>query len=325
MAGLDPGIDATTVLIWLAGALAAIILAAVLAWRRGQAIMPGLAVAFALAAALGGAALLALRPQSRPEDRAAEWHRLVRRADDLAARAFAPNSPLACVDASAGRAVDQACEALLFGRPDTIAAAVAYVEAKLALVSDAAGLGDASAKSGEAIAALRRDLEADRFGIVAHVLAARPQCNADRCVAFALVTNADRIRMNMREGAFNQLVARYAGNWPAGDRETAATDAASPKSSAASPTGVAKPLSPGYDFPSAASIPPVSIMTTEPPRPAEPAAASAAPVESAARKPSSPPSASPPVPRAAPRPAPGPVSIAPTRPAPPAAETPGPN
>ena len=49
MAGLDPGIDATTVLIWLAGALAAIILAAVLAWRRGQAIMPGLAVAFALA------------------------------------------------------------------------------------------------------------------------------------------------------------------------------------------------------------------------------------------------------------------------------------
>lgn len=325
MAALELGIEAATVPVWLAGALAAIILAAaVLAWRRGWTIMPGLAVAVALALVLGGAGLLASRPQPRPEDPSADRHRLVERADALAARALAPNSLLACVDASAGPPVEKACEALVFGRPETIAAAVAYVEAKLALLSDAAALvGNDAAKSGAALAALRRGLEADRFGIVAQVLVANSACSADRCAAFALVADAERIKSNMREGAFDRLVAQYAVNWPAGDRGVAATEAA-PRKGAAGAAPVAKPLSSRYDFPSAASIPPVSIMTAEPPRPPEPAAASAAPAaESAAPpKPSPPASGSTPLPRPAPRSASAPVSIVPARPAPSAGETP---
>ncbi len=329
MAALDLGTGAPAVLIWLAGALAAIIFAAaVLAWRRGRTVIPGLVIAAALAVAMGGAALLASRAQFRPEDRSADRHRLLQRADELAALALAPNSPLACLDAPAGATVEKACEALLFGRPDTVAAAVAYVEAKLALLADAAALGAAAARDAT-IAALRREIEADRFGIVAHLLAADPECNADRCAVFALFADADRIRTNMREGAFDQLVARHAGNWPTGERGVAATEAAPPKAAAAaaSPADVAKPLSPGYDFPSAASIPPVSIMTPEPPRPPEPAAGSDAPAADSAapRKPAPPTSPSPPLPRAAPRSAPGPVSIAPARPAPPAGETPQPN
>jgi hypothetical protein len=53
---------------------------------------------------------------------------------------------------------------------------------------------------------------------------------------------------------------------------------AEPPSLAAAPAEqVAHPLSDKYDFPSAASIPPVSIMNTEPPRPKEDAGAAANP------------------------------------------------
>ena len=272
MAALDLGTGAVSVLAWVAGAMAAVVLAAaVLAWRHRRPSI--IALAAGLALALAGAGLLVVLDQPRPEDRWAERQTFARRADELAARAFAPNSPLACLDAPAGPTVESACEALLFGRPEAIATAVSYVAAKLALL------------------------------------------------AFAQVANAARIKTNLREGTFDRLVARHAGAWPLGERAPAMTEAAPPKGAAAEvgtalPPTVAKPLSPGHDFPSAASIPPVSIMTPEPARPPEPAdtRGDGPAVESAAPR-------KPPLPRAAPRPSPGSVSSAPARPAAPAAST----
>jgi len=313
MAAFDFGTGSLSVLALVAGVIAAVVLAVlVAAWRRGRLGTLVLAVGVLLALAGVGAILFDLQPGRG----SAEGRAFARRADELAARALAPNSMLACLDAPAGATVEIACEARLFGRPENIAAAVSYTAVKLALLSEGAALagGDAEQARG-ALAALRRGVEADRFGIVAQVLAVNSGCTADRCGAFALVTNADRIKSNLREGAFERLVARHAERWPSGEEKPATADATLPKGvPGARPPLVARPLAPGQDFPSAASIPPVSIMAPEPPRPPEPAPSGGerqAAESPAARTPASPP----PLPRPAPRSSNAPVSIAPQRPA----------
>ena len=81
------------------------------------------------------------------------------------------------------------------------------------------------------------------------------------------------LKANLKVHAFDTYVGRYAGDWgkkePLADKQPqAAVPPPSPVASAgpeALPTG--HPVDPRYDFPSAASIPPVSIMNAEPPVP----------------------------------------------------------
>jgi hypothetical protein len=108
--------------------------------------------------------------------------------------------------------------------------------------------------------ALRRALEADRFGIVAHVLAVRDGCAPNQCSAFAWLGDTSRINVNLAERPFDARIRTYAANWPAaGARALASTPPPSPAPSAA----VKVPNN--LYFPSATSIPPVNIMTAEPP------------------------------------------------------------
>src|SRR5215475_3959481 len=62
-------------------------------------------------------------------DHQAERRAIDTRMSELAARALAPGSPLACLDAIAGDAVESACERVLFASPEMTAAAVSYVSA----------------------------------------------------------------------------------------------------------------------------------------------------------------------------------------------------
>jgi len=312
MTAFDFGTGSLSVLALVAGVAAAVVLAVVVvAWRRGWLGMLALVLGVLLVLAGVGASLFDLRSG----DGSAEGRAFARRADELAARALAPNSMLACLDAPGGPMVETACEARVFGRPENIAAAVSYTAAKLALLSEGAALTGANAEQARpALAALRRGIEADKFGIVAQILAVNSSCTADRCEAFALVANADRIKSNLRDGAFESLVARHAERWPSGEEKPATADATLPKGPGGRLPLVARPLSPGQDFPSAASIPPVSIMTPEPPRAPEPAPAGGGRQTAASPAPSAP-AASPPLPRPAPRSSGGPVSIAPQRPA----------
>lgn len=224
-----------------------------------------------------GATFLAL---DRIGDRghAADRRALAERAGDLAARALAPGSPLACLDGAAGDLVEAGCEAVLFKRPETIAAAVTYTAARLDLLADAVAFGKAGDTSFERVTAgLKRAAELDRFGIAAHVLATRDGCTPDRCAAFALVSDANTLKSNLRSRVFAQYVERHRASWtapekaapadgpamsaaPANDAVAAVTPAAHPPALPAAPSG-------RYDFPSAASIPPVSIMNPEPKAP----------------------------------------------------------
>jgi hypothetical protein len=119
------------------------------------------------------------------------------------------------------------------------------------------------------LTALRGKLEQDRFGFVAQVLASRG-CSAAQCEAFTLFTDPSRIIANLKSRAFETIVARHAPGWPQSKPGTAPSAQASPPApvAAAPPAGNSAPTGGStINFPSAASIPPVSIMTEEPSQP----------------------------------------------------------
>jgi hypothetical protein len=227
--------------------------------------------------------------------RLAEREALNARDLQLTALATAQGSPLACIEAGL-TAVNDSCEAALFRTPETVAAATAYVDAKLRLLADGFDYAHrADVGYYNAMAPLRRALEADPYGFVAHVLMTRNGCTADSCVIFGwYLLQTDAVKANMEARKLETTAAHYATAWNGGSTGTAASTAGAAVSSAA-PTGApfTAPVTRPIDFPSAASIPPVSIMT-EPPGGAAAPGAPAASAGPAGRRPATgAPSASP--------------------------------
>jgi hypothetical protein len=264
---------------FIAGALA-VLLAVLLVRPAGGARRLLLA---SVALALAGLAVLAILDRMARDERGAERRALAQRDAELTAQALAPGSALACLDGAAGEAAENACENKVFASPQSTAGAVAYVAARMTLLAD----GLAFARRGEqelaaTLAPLRRSIELDRFGIVAHVLAIRDGCTAERCPIFALLSDTGAIKANLRAQVFDQYVSRYAAVWNRSEPKSepvaekpAAEQAPSPVVSAPEPA-IKTPVARKYDFPSAASIPPVSIMNAEPPLPKDGAVAPAA-------------------------------------------------
>lgn len=228
-----------------------------------------LAIAFAVIA--GGvfavmAVISTVTQESKNDRTAADRRALVQRSAELNLAALTPGSALACLDAGAGEAVENACEAKVFADPQRAANAVAYTAARLSLLADAAK--DPAVLDG--FAATRRAIELDRYGFAAHVLATRDGCTAEQCAAFAWLHDTAVLKANLKAQAYDQYVSRYAAGWNKEPEKQVPVAAAPPVAGvpvaaapeASAPTGV--PVSSKYDFPSAASIPPVSIMNSEP-------------------------------------------------------------
>jgi hypothetical protein len=178
---------------------------------------------------------------------------------------------LACVDDLAGEAVLTACEKALFGSPEATAAALSYAARQITRLT---GVGDVTAVSKNMtpeIEALRRAVEHDRYGLMAQVLVVRDHCTPSDCAAFKSLTDSSRISANIDERTYDSLTARYSALWNAPSAPVGAPVAALMPGL---PTG--KPTN--AEFPSAASTPPVSIMTPEPTT----ASASRSPAPSAA-------------------------------------------
>jgi hypothetical protein len=175
---------------------------------------------------------------------------------------------LSCIDDIAGETVLAACEKALFGSPEAAAAALSYAASQITRLT---ALGDVAAANNNMtpeLQMLRRAVERDRYGLMAYVLAARDHCTPSDCAAFGALTDRHQIAANMDERAYDGLIARYAPSWNA-----PATAAPVAVLAPSMPTG--KPTN--AEFPSAASTPPVSIMTPEPgtaPTPAQRSAAS---------------------------------------------------
>jgi hypothetical protein len=216
---------------------------------------------------------------------------------ELRSQALAAGSPLACIE-RVGEALDAACGQTLFASPETLAAANFYTASRLDVLRAAERYpGPRTETFEDSITALRRSLENDAFGLTANVLVMREGCTVESCPALAIMRDTARVQANIRDKMFDSNIARYAANWRTG----APVAAASPPASTASvpvaaptvtTTGETRaPIPDKYTLPSAASIPPVSIMSDEPVRAPSPAPAQTR--EQAKDRPAAPPSAVP--------------------------------
>jgi len=199
------------------------------------------------------------------------------RAQQLTAQAIITGSPLACLDPLAGDAVEGACEKAVFASPESVAAATSYVAAQFVLLADMADYRKrGGADIDRALVPLRRALEADPFGFLAHVLVVRDGCTGDNCSALAVLGDPSHVRTNLIAQTFDHFVDHYREFWGKVPEVpvAAVTDAPAAASAEAGAAGKHKVVV-NIDFPSAASIPPISIMNPEPKGPATPHAASA--------------------------------------------------
>jgi len=217
---------------------------------------------------------------------------------------------LACLDDLAGDTVLSACEKALFGSAESVAAAVSYAASQLERLTTYGDVASANKNMTADLAALRRAVERDRYGLVAQVLAENYRCTPTDCPAFRLFSNRRQVMANMEGRAFDSVVARYAASWITAAPATATPIPAGPVVGQAPATPIAPPPAPtlgpatalgptpltgkptNADFPTAASTPPVSIMNPEPPPRAAAAAAPSGsvppPAAAAAKKPPAP-------------------------------------
>ena len=231
---------------------------------------------------------------------------------------------LSCIDDLAGETVLAACEKVLFGSAESAAAALSYAASQITRLTAFGDVAAANASMTPELQMVRRAVERDRYGLMAYVLAARDHCTPSDCAAFRAVTDRNQIVANMNERTYEGLIVRYAPSWN--------MPAAAPAPVAALPPSMPLGKPTNADFPSAASTPPISIMTPEPgqattPTTPRPAAASSPPSSSPplsnARLPSPRPTSAlaaakkPPAPKPARTAAP--VQLAPAAPAPAAA------
>jgi len=261
MLGIDP--DVGHLRFWVAsGAAALLVLVCALAldWTRSRIIARFAVVG--LGAAFGAVLAWAFLSGAAIRDVSVERRNLEMRAAQLMAQVLAPGSPLACLDATGGENVEAACEKALFAAPATVAAASSYTAARLTLLSDISAHIKAGGNLDSVLPSLRHALEADQFGFVAHTLAIRDGCTSSRCAALALLRDPERVRANLSAQTFDRYLDRYLPLW--GQPETPVADAARSSTATLAASQSQKKVIIEPDFPSAASIPAVSIMNPEP-------------------------------------------------------------
>jgi hypothetical protein len=180
-------------------------------------------------------------------------------------------STLACLERGVD-ALQASCAQSLFASPGAVSAAGIHTASRLDAMKAARRYsGPRAPEFDDAVASLEQSLQEDPFGIAADILVRREGCTAQRCDALSLFAHPGRLADNIRNRTFEANVARYSAAWDA--RQPAAPQAPAPSAPASAPTlriepnGESRaPIPEKYELPSSASIPPVSIMTDEPPQ-----------------------------------------------------------
>jgi hypothetical protein len=113
---------------------------------------------------------------------------------------------------------------------------------------------------------LRRSLEADRYGFFAHVLTVRDGCTSQNCKLLDSLRDSSHLRANLTGAVLDRYVEHYQTVWaqPPDIPVAEATHAAEPTAAAQSSVPAPRKVLVNIDFPTAASIPAVSIMNPEP-------------------------------------------------------------
>ena len=109
--------------------------------------------------------------------------------------------------------MEGSCERSVFATPESVAAATAYMSARLSLLADAHDFTARRDPGYEAqIAGLRRTVAADRFGLASQVLSVRDGCTGDACDAFGLVYDDKKLRANLKDrqkDVYDRLVTKW--------------------------------------------------------------------------------------------------------------------
>ena len=183
--------------VWMAGAIAALIVVACLLAFNGtgrERMLGGVGLIL-----LGVGIIWILLDGSARRDLAIERRALDGRANELMVRAVMPGSALACLNGMAGEAVEACvlegavCNAGSDGRRYVLRLSATHIVGRCRRVCPSGF--ELHGRTGQ----LRHSAELDRYGIVAHVLAARDACSADHCPIFALLNDASRVSTNLAE------------------------------------------------------------------------------------------------------------------------------
>src|SRR5580704_9912231 len=297
MVSVDSEMASAVLRLWIAAGSAAVLVAICAVAFNGLQTNAARAGVGALGAIVGAVMVWALLGSPVAQDHGADRRALEMRAQELTARTLAPGSALACLDAVAGDNVDAACEKALFASAATVATATSYAAARLDLLSDMAAYVKHGGRDIDgALAPLRHALETDAYGFVAHALAVRDGCTSQNCKALAVFRDASRVRANLSGQTLDRYLDRYLTVWalqPDGPGPVADATPQTPPMPTYQPGAPGPRKAVNIDFPTAASIPAVSIMNPEPgtkPTPAGAAASAANPNPPAAATASAPPS-----------------------------------
>src|SRR5580692_1968557 len=321
MVGVDSEMASSVLRLWIAAGSAAVLVAICAVAFSGLRTNAARAGIIALGALVGVAMIWALLGAPVGQDHGADRRALELRAQELNLRTLAPGSALACLDAVAGDNVDAACEKALFASPAAVAAATSYATARLELLSDMAAYVKHGGRDIDgALLPLRHSLETDAYGFLAHALAVRDGCTSQNCKALDVLADASRVRANLSGQTLDRYLDRYLTAWALQpDSPGPVAEAATQSQPTYQPGPPSQRKMVNIDFPTAASIPPVSIMNPEPGTKPTPAAASAAnpnPTAPAAATASAPPSkksrkqaANPPAQAPAPAASPAPAAV----------------
>lgn len=183
---------------------------------------------------------------------------------------------LSCLDELAGEMVLVACEKSLFASPDTVAAAVSASAALVDRLTSYGDVGNANRAAPPDLATLRNVVERDRYGFVAYVLQSRDRCRPEACFAYPSIPDYKQVASNMEQRVYEGLITRYAPAWNA-PPAAAVTSVPGVASLAGLPPSLPTGKPTNAEFPSSASIPPISIMTDTPAPAQRPANTQAAP------------------------------------------------
>lgn len=197
----------------IAGGLALVLLLILMFRPRGDG-GSGIAVLSQLAvvAIIAGAAYFGLK-QTEDSSRLLERRAIEDRAAALLAQSNQPGSVLGCLHVAATSTLDEACEQAIFAEPQRVASAVGITADHIALLYDATLYAVKEPAFLDRFEGLRRSLEADPYGLVAHVFAKDHKCIPDSCTRYRILKETDKVKANLTAQKFEGLLAKHKQSW----------------------------------------------------------------------------------------------------------------
>lgn len=165
-----------------------------------------------LVVVVAGAAYLGLK-QFEDSARFTERRAIEDRAANLLNQASQPGSVLGCLTAAVTPALDEACERQIFAEPQRLASAIGMTAERIALLLDATNLSAREPAFLDRFDHLRKSLESDPFGIVAHILSVEHKCIPDSCTRYRLLRDTSKVKANLESNKFDGLLQKYSPAW----------------------------------------------------------------------------------------------------------------